>query len=135
MLRFIGQLLWRRRRNIFRYNNGRKICCIDPVVAMFGLHEHKSFLPRHLGEAVDGDPEAMRIVCQAACEVFKVHPLSADGKSGLTASEMIELMIAFDAYLFALKKNIERSQTKPGYMASTSQGLSESITNDMSDCY
>jgi hypothetical protein len=134
MIRLIAQYLWRRRRNIFRYNDGRRVRSADPIAVAIALHEHKTFLPRHLGEATDGDPEAMIIVARAACDVFGVTPLAANGKTGLTAAECLELMQAFDAYLFALKKNIERSLTKRGYTESMSQGSSEPTTNGTSDC-
>jgi hypothetical protein len=134
MFRMIAQMLWRRRRNIFRFNDGRRVRSADPIAVAIALHEHKEYLPHHLGEATDGNPEAMMIVARAACDVLGVHPLAANGKSGLTAAELLELMQAFDGYLFALKKNIEHSLTKRGYTESTSPDLSEPITNDTSDC-
>lgn len=133
MIRFIAQMLWRRRRNIFRFNDGRRVRSVDPIVASIALHEHETFLPRHLGEAVDGDPEAMKIVAGAACEVFGVTPLAASGKSGLTVAELLELMLAFDGYMWSLKKSTERLLTKRGYTESTSPESNEPTTNDTSD--
>jgi hypothetical protein len=134
MLRMIAQMLWRRRRNIFRFNDGRSVRAADPIAVAIALHEHKTFLPRHLGEAVDGDAEAQMIVAETACEVFNVLPLAANGKSGLTVSELLELMLAFDAYLWSLKKSTERLLIKRGYTESTSPQSSEPTTNDTSDC-
>lgn len=134
MLRTIAQMLWRRRRNIFRFNDGRGVRSADPIAISIALHEHKTFLPRHLGEAVDGDPEAMMIVARAASEVFNVPSLAANGKSGLTAAEMLELMLAFDAYLWSLKKSTDVLLTKRDYTESTSPESSEPITNGTSDC-
>lgn len=132
MLRLISQYLWRRRRNIFRFNDGRRVRSADPIAVAIALHEHKTFLPRHLGEAVEGDPEAQRIVAGAARDVFGVSLLSPDEQNGLTVAETIELMLAFDGYLFALKKNIDRSLTRSGYTAPTSPPSNEPITSDTS---
>jgi len=133
MLRLIGQYLWRRRRNIFRFNDGRRVRSADPIAVAIALHEHKHFLPRHLGEAVGGDHEAMMIVARTACDVFGIS-LLADGKDGLTATESLELMLAFDAYLWSLKKSIDLSLIKQGYTESTLPESSEPITSDTSDC-
>jgi hypothetical protein len=133
MLRLIGQYLWRRRRNIFRFNDGIRVRSADPIAVAIALHEHKHFLPRHLGEAVGGDHEAMMIVARTACDVFGIS-LLADGKDGLTVTESLELMLAFDAYLWSLKKSIDLSLTKQGCTESTLPGSSEPITNDTSDC-
>jgi len=133
MLRLLGQYLWRRRRNIFRFNDGRRVRSADPIAVAIALHEHKHFLTRHLGDAVGGDHEAMMIVARTACDVFGIS-LLADGKDGLTVTEALELMLAFDAYLWSLKKSTELSLTKRGYTESTSPGSSEPTTNDTSDC-
>lgn len=132
MLRFIAQMLWRKRRNIFRFNDGRGVRSADPIAISIALHEHKEFLPRHLGEAVDGNPEAMMIVARAASEVFNVPHLAANGKSGLTAAEMLELMLAFDGYMWLLKKSTERFLTKLGFTESTSPQSSEPTMSDTS---
>ncbi len=132
IFRMIRQWAWNRRRQIFHFNDGRKVRSADPIAVAIALHEHSEFLPRHLGEAADGDSTAQQIVARAACDVFGVTPLAADGRSGMTVAELIELMFAFDAYLFALKKNIEPRVIKPVSTASASQSLSEPITSDTS---
>jgi hypothetical protein len=134
MLRMLAQMLWRRRRNIFRFNDGRGVRSADPIAIAIALHEHKEFLPRHLGDAASGDPEAMMIVARTASEVFNVPFLAADGKSGLTAAEMLELMLAFDGYMWLLKKSTERFLTKRDFTESTLPESSEPITSGTSDC-
>jgi hypothetical protein len=129
----IAQMLWRRRRNIFRFNDGQSVRAADPIAVAIALHEHKTFLPRHLGEAVDGDAEAMAFVANAACDIFGVTHLAADGNSGLTFAELLELMLGFDGYMELLKKSTERSLTKRGYTESMSSKSSEPTTNAMSD--
>jgi hypothetical protein len=133
MIKFIAQMLWRKRRNIFRFNDGRGVRSADPIAIAIALHEHKEFLPRHLGEAASGEPEAMMIVARTASEVFNVPFLAANGKIGLTAAEMLELMLAFDGYMWLLKKSTERFLTKRGFTESTSPQSSEPIMNDTSD--
>lgn len=133
MLRLLRQWLWRQRRLIFRFNNGSKIVAVDPISIAIAIHEHPQFLPRHLREAADGDREAQTIVANAACDVFDVTRF--DGyKTGLTVAERIELMMAFDTYLHALKKNTVHSLTLPINTASTSPTSSAPTTNDTSGC-
>lgn len=132
IFRLIRRWLWNRRRNIFRYNDGHNVRSIDPIQVAIGLHEHDTFLPRHLSEAADGNPTAQQIVGQAACDVFGVSSLAADGSRGLTLAERIELMFAFDAYMFALKKNIDRTPIKPVSTGSTSPDSSEPTMSDSS---
>ena len=69
------------------------------------MHSHKVFLHRHIADAAKGDTEAQGILAATACDVINVKPLSIDGKSGLTVAERMELIMAFDLYLQALKKN------------------------------
>lgn len=125
--------LHNRRRKIFRFNDGRRVRSIDPIEAAIGLSEHKTYLPEHLEDARFGDVEALGQVATAACDVFGVQPLSVNGKTGLTVAERLELMLAFDLYLLALKKNTARSLTPASSTESTSTDSSEPTTSDTSD--
>ena len=133
MLSRFRRWLWNRRRSIFRFRDGAKIRSIDPIAVAIALHEHPKFIFRHLQEAAAGEQEAMQIVADTACDVFGVSPLAADGKSGLTIPERLELMLAFDVYCLALKKNTAPSPTPPTSTVSTSPKSSEPITSDMSE--
>lgn len=124
--------LHNRRRKIFRFNDGRKIRSADPIEVSIALAEHAKFLPEHLEDARWGDVESLEIVATTACDVFGVQPLSADGKSGLTVGERLELLLAFDLYLMALKKNIGRSPTPRSSTESISPGSSGKTTSDTS---
>ena len=130
MISFIREWLWRRHRAIFRYRDGSKIRSIDPIAVALALHAHPKFLPSHLHEAASGDPSAMAIVSHAACDVFGVRPF--DGKSGLTVAELIELMLAFDVYCLALKKNTGLSPTRPNFTGSTPPTSNAETTSDFS---
>lgn len=132
-MRLLRQWLWKQRRLIFRFNNGSKVVAVDPISIAIAIHEHPQFLPRHLREAADGDREAQTIVARAACDVFGVTRF--DGyKTGLTVAERIELMMAFDTYLHALKKNTVHSLTQPISTAQTSPTSSAPTMSDTSDC-
>jgi hypothetical protein len=133
MLQWLRNRIWRKRRLIFRFHDGHKIRSIDPVEVVVGLHGHSSYLHRHLGEAANGDADAQRTVAQAACDVFGVHPFDSTSQTGLTVAERIELVMAFDLYMWKLKKNTGRLRTPPQSTASTSPASSEPITNDTSD--
>lgn len=134
IFRMIGRWVHNRRRKIFRFNDGRRIRSADPVEVAIALAEHAEFLPDHLDDARGGDSVALRIVATAACDVFGVRPLSSDGKSGLTVSERLELMLGFDAYLYALKKNTAPSLIRQPSTASISTDSSEPTTSGTSDC-
>lgn len=130
MLRWFANRRWNKRRLIFRFNDGRRIRRVDPVEIAIALHEHPEYLPEHLKEASSGSPDAQRTVAKAACDVFGVEPLSEN--RGLTVNERIELVMAFDLYLLALKKNTVVSPISRDSTASTSADLSEPTTNDTS---
>lgn len=132
MLSRFRRWLWSRRRSIFRFHDGAKTRAIDPIAVAIALHEHPRFTFRHLQEAAAGDQEAMLTVAATACDVFGVTPLAADGKSGLTVAERLELMLTFDVFCLALKKNTAPLPIPPSSTESTSPGSSEPITSDTS---
>ena len=132
IFRWFRQRLWRRRRLIFRFNDGTRVRSIDPIEAAMALHDHTRYLPQHLAGATEGDREAQQIAAAAACDVFGVRPLSEDGGSGLTVSERIELLMAFDLYLLALKKNTAPPPTRRSSTASTPQPSPEPTTSSTS---
>jgi hypothetical protein len=119
MLTWIRTKIWKRRRLIFRFHDGRRIRAIDPVEVAIALHSHPVFLYRHLSEAADGDFEAQRIVAQTACDVFGVSSVAEDEHYGLTVAERIELVMSFDLYLMELKKNTAVSLTSAPSTVST----------------
>lgn len=133
IFRWIRNRRWNKRRLLFRFYDGSKIRSIDPVVAGIALHAHDTFVYRHLHEAANGDAESQLIVAQTASDVFGVAAVDNDGSHGLTISERVELMMAFDLWLMALKKNIARSPTSATYTVLTSHGSSETTTNDSLD--
>ena len=107
LLYWLRKRLWQRKRLIFRYHDGTRNVGADPIEVSIAMHAHPKFLYRHLHEAVDGNLESQTIVSDMACEIFNVKPLSPDGKTGLTRAELLALVMAFDLYRIALKKNIE----------------------------
>lgn len=131
MLNRIRSLLWSRRRKIFRFWDGHRTRAVDPVSAAIALKEHPSFLRRHLREAMEGDIEAQKIVAATACDVFDAKPLDAKGR-GLSTAERIELVMGFDLYLSALKKNSRSSVIPPSSTELTSPASAEPTTPPMS---
>lgn len=117
---------------LFRFHDGKRVRRADPLAVAIALHSHPTYLRRHLDEAIAGDKEALQIVAQAATDVFGVQPLSSDGRRGLTLNERLDLMLGFDAYLYAVKKNTVASATSPSSTGSTSPNSSEPTTNDLS---
>ncbi|MFG0261030.1 MAG: hypothetical protein ACF788_01375 [Novipirellula sp. JB048] len=133
ILQWVRNRIWNKRRLIFRYHDGRRVRSADPIVLAAGLHGHPEYLYRHLRDAAEGDQESIDIVARAACDVFGVSPLEGSGQGGLTVAERIELMMAFDLYLFELKKNIAVSPTSPVSTEPTSPPSPAQTTSDTSD--
>lgn len=131
MIQWLKNRLWNRRRLIFRYHDGTRVTAADPVEVAIALHSHPIFLWRHIGEAVEGNAESQRIVSDAACDVFGVSPLTTGGKGGLTIGERIELVMAFDLYLTALKKNTRVSVISLPSTESIPPTSSDPITKSM----
>lgn len=104
----------------------------DPIVVAMLLHEDKQYLPEHLKDASRGDTDALLIVANAAQRAFGINPLAKDGKSGLTIAELHELMLTFDQWMMAVKKNIRVSPTARPSSAATSPRSSDSTTSDSS---
>ncbi len=104
MFRFLRRYVSARKKLIFRFHDGQRNCCADPIVVAGRLKAHPQFLPQHLIEARDGDAMAIKIVGDAACHAFDVQPLDGDG-NGLTLSDRVALLLAFDYWVDALKKN------------------------------
>lgn len=124
---FLSRWLFNRSRKIFRFNDGRRVRAVDPVAAALALKEHPTYLRKHLFDSMRGDVDAQRIVAQAACDVFDVKPLDANGR-GLSMTERIELVMGFDLYLSALKKNSVAFPTSPSSTVPTSEPSTEAIT-------
>ena len=130
LINWLRNKLWQRRRLIFRFHDGKRIRRADPLAAAIALHAHPKYLPRHLGQARDGDKEAIQIVADAATDIFGLQPLSADGRQGLTINERLEIMLGFNAYLRALKKNTVASATSHSSTVATSIPSSDPATSD-----
>lgn len=130
LINWLRNKLWQRRRLLFRFHDGKRIRRADPLSAAIALHSHPKYLPRHLVEARNGDKEAMQIVADAATDIFGLQPLSPDGKRGLTLNERFEIMLGFNAYLRALKKNTVASATSRSSTAATSPPSSSPTTSD-----
>lgn len=102
---------------------------MDPIEIAIAIHAHPKFLWRHLCEAIEGDQESIQIVADTACDVFDISPLAVNG-SGLTISERLDLMVAFDAYLLSLKKSIAATPILAAPMESTSKPSDSEAMND-----
>lgn len=102
-----GWLARRRRLKdaTYRFFNGRKWVRIDPVAVNLAYATHPEYNESiHPKLADAGDPEALRIVLKATCDVFGVKPFDPNTEDGLTAEELIDLAIDF-AEWSASKKN------------------------------
>lgn len=119
-----------RKRHIFYFRDGRRRRAADPIEVSIALKSHPKYTPDDLLDAIDGDEEAIEKVASACCDAFHVEPLSFDGKRGLTVTERVELVAAFNSWMLLVKKNIKSSATKPSSTAATSSESSEPTTSD-----
>ena len=109
MFRFL-RTLYRRwvqahERNIFHYWDGRRERSVDPLVAFQGLAAHPEYNPAVHPMLVDvGDVDALRVMLQAARDVFNVKAFDSETGEGLTADETISLMCDFAAFVGDAKK-------------------------------
>lgn len=104
MLRFIQSLFNRRRRGLFRFHDGQRYRYVDPLFVSQSLAADPEYLPRHLGDARKGDREAIGICSRAASRAFGLRDF--DGKRGTTLADRIEILLSFEIWVAALKKNM-----------------------------
>lgn len=69
------------------------------------LADDPQYLPRHIDEAMAGDAEAISICGAAAMRAFGVKDAE---NGGLTLAERLELLLLFERWIDALKKNMKR---------------------------
>ncbi|WP_230773893.1 hypothetical protein [Roseiconus lacunae] len=97
MLQWLRDWRSRRRRLLFRYFDGQRTIAVDPLELSRMLSSDPEFLPRHLDEAISGDNDAIEICGRACVRTFRV--------TNLTLGEQIALLVKFDDWIEALKKN------------------------------
>ena len=122
------------REGIFRFFDGTRWRCADPIAVFRSLQNHPEFdlatTPKMAG--VD-DPkikfDAIRKCADAVRVAFNVQPLDDTG-AGLTEEECCALLVRFSQYADALKKNTNPPQTSPPSTASMSS--EESTTKPVS---
>ena len=124
-----GWLARRRRLKdaTYRFFNGRKWVRIDPVAVNLAYATHPEYNESiHPKLADAGDPEALRIVLKATCDVFGVKAFDPNTEDGLTAEELIDLALDF-AEWSASKKN--DGESLPTFANSTDATLDDSSTS------
>lgn len=131
MLRFWRRFRGRYRR-IFKFDSGAGLRRIDPLIVCQRLALDEHYRGDHLAGAEVGDPVAQAITAGAACRAFGVTAYDDQTETGLTTAERIDLMISFDNYLLALKKNIKPSPTLPRPMGATQRPSNGKTTNGSS---
>lgn len=105
---------WIRRRATFRFWDGSRHQCCDPMAAYRALSSHSTFdWERHPKLVDKGDHEATEATLAAIREVFSVKPFDVRRGTGLTESETLNLLVAFTQYLVSLKKSGSPSPTSP----------------------
>lgn len=109
---------WRARRqkkrtDIFWFYDGERRRGADPIRVLQELALHPEFNPQSTpGEARSPDQrvaaQASKICVAAVHQAFGAHEWRQDAKgrvSGLTAQESMDLLVSFDNWMEALKKN------------------------------
>jgi hypothetical protein len=95
------------KRLIFNYHDGTRERNDDPLAIRSRLDNHPTYrFDVHPVLAEKGDAAAFEIVLAAICDAFKVERYNPDTKSGMTQTELVQLLIKFGEYLESVKKNI-----------------------------
>ena len=115
-----------RRRAVFRYWDGRRYSCADPLQVYRALSTHAEFdWSTHPKLVDEEDHDATVLTVSTMREVFKV-PAFEDG--GLTEAECIALLVDYVAYLTRLKKKVSRLRTSPVPMVPPSSPIQNDTT-------
>jgi len=124
------------RTGIFRYHDGTRRRCADPIAVYRGLLAHKTFdIGTHPKLIQVDDPkislEAIGVCARAVRDVFGIGGLTDIG-DGLTDLECCALLAEFVQYAAGLKKNINQPPTSPP--PTESPPSDPSTTKPASDC-
>lgn len=114
-------------RFIYKYFDGTKERCDDPLAIRHRLDTHSTYrFDVHPVLAEKGDAAAYEIVLTAICDAFQVSRFDSATGKGLTQTELIGLLVDFGNYLEAVKKNIF---TLPNFTSST-EGATSSRSSE-----
>ena len=124
MFNWIRRRRHKRRRELFKYFDGKRQRSIDPMrayralmgdpefdwethpVEMDNLDSEDEFARKMASDASDATLKAIR-------DVFDVREWDDRTETGLTEADTVAILIDFVAYLDAVKKNISGSLTSP----------------------
>ena len=123
-------------RRIFRYFDGQRWRAADPLRAYRQLLTHPTFsIEKHPEMCDAGDEEALRITLAAMTEIFGLHAWDDATLTGLPEFEILDLFVAFNAYLDGLKKSTSPNPTLPEHLESepSDQPSQEASTSEPSD--
>lgn len=119
-----------KRYGFYEFNDGKSIRSLDPINLLLSLEADKELLLyRHPKLAREGNKEAIKICVNAVQNCFGVVPYSDPKLSGLTVSEMLDLLESFLVYCELQKKSTNDSQKSPVSMDATSQKSTEQTTH------
>jgi hypothetical protein len=100
----------RPQRQLFKYSDGVRTRCVDPVMIMRAMIAHEKLnlethLPQLTSEFPELQNEAAEIVVSATREIFGLKPFSDLNRAGLTELETIDVLNDFVIFTETLKKN------------------------------
>lgn len=125
MLRWLAGWFRPRRRGLFRFHDGMQWRYADPLRVARILAEHPQYRAMHLDHAKAGDPEAIEVCADAAREAFGLRPIDATGR-GTSWQDSIEILLGFDIWVRALKKNTSNAAGSRRRSEPKSSGLATS---------
>ena len=135
MFDWLRRRRFHKKRQIFRYFDGRHARAIDPLKAIHDLDNHPVFRADvHLAQVDRGESEGQRIAAEAACDVFELREFRDEPvMMGLTMGEQLEVLRSFFLYLADLKKNTSETATSQLPTEPMSSKSVSTTTNDTSD--
>lgn len=101
-----------RRKAVFSYWDGKRVRRIDPMVVIRRLRAHPEFDWSRTPKQIDSRDEVTRLegfdlTADAVSQAFEVQRF--DGTSGQTETELVSLLIEFNAWLTDCKKKASSS--------------------------
>lgn len=100
------------KRGLYLFNDGKRMRCVDPIVVLTEMENHKEFrFDRHPQEVQDGESEAQRILIDATRKAFGVPAFTSPKLPGLTEKETMKLFWHFCGWVESQKKNSKSAVT------------------------
>ncbi len=130
MFNWLRKRLLQKSRAIYRFWNGERFVCRDPMEIYRALKSHKTFDWGVHTQVVEWDWPVRDIVLDAIREVFGVEKFDPATGKGLLEEETLRLLWDYSYYCLKKNANTNGRQTQP---VATAQDSSPDVSGEGSD--